>query len=102
MAGKNARAVKAEKDSGSELGKDFAVQVAPDEEDGDLLGDASRGAHNLWWQERGQREGRGGTIWYQGKWEEEVESLKLKARKEKDQAYGTRGECSRLEWGREN
>src|SRR5260370_30682384 len=31
-----------------------------------------------------------------------VESLKLKARKEKDQAYGTRGEGFRLEWGREN
>ena len=73
MAGKNARAVKAEKDGGSGLGKDFAVQVAPDEEDGDLLGDASRGAHNLWWQERGQREGRGGTIWYQ---EEEVRRKK--------------------------
>ena len=44
------------------LGKDFAAEVAPDEEDGDFLRNASAAAHNLWWQGRGQREGRGGTI----------------------------------------
>ncbi len=50
--------MKAEDDGGGGLGKDFAVQVAPDEEDGDLFRDASRAAHNLWWQERGQRGAR--------------------------------------------
>src|SRR5207245_2661359 len=62
MAGKNARAVKAEENGGGVLGKDAAVQIAADEEDGNLLRDASAAAHNLWWQARGQRGGRGGTI----------------------------------------
>ena len=62
VAGEEAGAMKAEEDSGGGLGKDFAVQVAPDEEDGNFFRDASRAAHNLWWQERGQREGSGGTI----------------------------------------
>src|SRR3989442_1735266 len=62
MAGKNAGAVKAEEDGGGVLGKDAAVQIAADEEDGDLLRDASAAAHNLWWQARGQKDGSGGTI----------------------------------------
>jgi len=62
VAGEEAGAVKAEEDSGGGLGKDFAVQIAPDEEDGNFFRDAARAAHNLWWQERGQREGSGGTI----------------------------------------
>lgn len=62
MAGEEAGAVKAEQDRGGGIGKDFAVQVAPDEEDGDFFRDAARAAHNLWWQERGQREWRGETI----------------------------------------
>ena len=48
VAGENASAMKAEKDSGGMLGKDFAAEVAPDEEDGDFLGNASAAAHNLW------------------------------------------------------
>jgi len=62
MAGKNAGAVKAEENGGGVLGKDAAVQIAADEEDGNLLRDASAAAHNLWWQARGQRGGSGGTI----------------------------------------
>jgi hypothetical protein len=62
VAGEEAGAVKAEEDRGGVLGKDFAVQVAPDEEDGNFFRDAARAAHNLLWQGTGQREGRGGTI----------------------------------------
>jgi len=62
VAGEEAGALKAEKDGGGGLRKDFAVQVAPDEEDGDFLGNASAAAHNLWWQAQGQKEGSGGTI----------------------------------------
>jgi hypothetical protein len=62
VAGEEAGAVKAEEDGGGGLGKDLAVQVAPDEEDGDFFRDATAAAHNLWWHERGQREGSGGTI----------------------------------------
>jgi len=47
MAGKNARAVKAEEDGGGGLGEDAAIQIAADEEDGNLLRDASAAAHNL-------------------------------------------------------
>jgi hypothetical protein len=61
VAGKDAGAVKAEEDGGGGLGKDFAVEVAPDEEDGDFLRKASASAHNLLWQAGGQREGSGGT-----------------------------------------
>jgi len=62
VAGEDASTVKAEEDGGGVLGEDFAAEVAPDEEDGDFLGNASAAAHNLWWQAGGQREGRGGTI----------------------------------------
>jgi len=62
VAGEDAGAVKAEKDGIGGLGKDFAIQVAPDEEDGNYFGDASAAAHNLWWQAGGQREGRGRTF----------------------------------------
>ena len=62
VAREDASAMKAEEDSGGMLGKDFAAEVAPDEEDGDFLGNASAAAHNLWQQGRGQKEGRGGTI----------------------------------------
>ena len=62
VAGEDAGAVKAEEDSGGMLGKDFAAEVAPDEEDGDFLRNTSAAAHNLWWQAGGQRGGRGGTI----------------------------------------
>lgn len=62
MAGEDAGAVKAEEDGGGVLGKDFAAEVAPDEEDGDFLRNASAAAHNLWWQEWGQEGGSGGTI----------------------------------------
>ena len=55
VAGEDASAMKAEEDSGGMLGKDFAAEVAPDEEDGDFLRNASAAAHNLWWQARGQR-----------------------------------------------
>ena len=47
VAGKDAGAVKAEKDGGGGLGEDAAIQIAADEEDGDLLRDASTAAHNL-------------------------------------------------------
>ncbi len=62
VAGKNAGAVKAEENSGSAFGKHAAVQIGADEEDGDFFGDAGRAAHDLWWQARGQRSGRGRTI----------------------------------------
>ena len=62
VPGEDARAVKAEQDGGGGLGKDFAVQIAPDEEDGNFFRDAARAAHNLWWQAGGQREGRGRTF----------------------------------------
>lgn len=54
--------MKAEEDGGGGFGEDAAVQIGADEEDGDLFGDASGAAHNLWWQERGQRGGGSGTI----------------------------------------
>ena len=47
MAGKNAGAVKAEKDGGGVLGEDAAAQIGADEEDGNLFRDASAAAHNL-------------------------------------------------------
>jgi hypothetical protein len=36
-----------EKDGGGGLGEDAAIQIAADEEDRDLLRDASTAAHNL-------------------------------------------------------
>jgi hypothetical protein len=54
--------VEAEEDRGGGFGEDFPAQVAPDEEDGDFLKNASAAAHNLWWQEWGQERGSGGTI----------------------------------------
>lgn len=62
VAREEAGAMEAEEDSGSVLGKDFAPKVAPDEEDGDFLRNASAAAHNLWWQAQGQKRGAGGTI----------------------------------------
>jgi len=41
VAGEEAGAMKAEEDGGGELGKDFAVQIAPDEEDGNFSRDAA-------------------------------------------------------------
>ena len=64
VAGKNAGAVKAEENGGGVLGEDATIQIGADEEDGDLFRDASTAAHNLWWQERGQKRGGGGTNWY--------------------------------------
>jgi hypothetical protein len=54
VAGKNAGAVKAEEDGGGGLGENTATYVAPNEEDGDFLRNASTTAHNLWWQVEGQ------------------------------------------------
>ena len=70
VAGENAGAVEAEEDGGGGLGENAAIEIAADEQDGDLLRDASAAAHNLWWQERGQRGGGSETIWYQpeGDW----------------------------------
>ena len=62
VAGEEAGAVKAEEHGGGVLGKDFAVQVAPDEEDGNFFRNASSAAHKLWWQACGQKETGGGTI----------------------------------------
>lgn len=47
VAGEDASAMKAEEDSRGVLGKDFAAEVAPDEEDGNFLRNASAAAHNL-------------------------------------------------------
>jgi len=47
MARKNSGPVKAEDDGGGGLGEDPAIQVAPDEQDGDFLRNASSAAHNL-------------------------------------------------------
>jgi hypothetical protein len=55
-------AAKAEEDGGSGLGEDAAIEVAPNEEDGNFFRDASAAAHNLWWQVGGQRSGEGKTI----------------------------------------
>ena len=60
--GKDAGAVAAEDYGGGVLGKDAAVQITPDEEDGDFLRDASAAAHNLWWQGKDQRSAGGGPI----------------------------------------
>ena len=46
--------MEAQKDRFGGLGKETTVEIAPDEEDGDFLGDAAASAHNLRWQERGQ------------------------------------------------
>lgn len=61
VAGKKAGAVKAEEDRGGGLGEDAAIQIGTDKEDGEFFRDAGRATHNLWWQERGQRGGRGET-----------------------------------------
>jgi hypothetical protein len=47
VAGKNAGAVEAKENGGGVLREDAAVEIAADEEDGDLLRDASAAAHNL-------------------------------------------------------
>ncbi len=47
MAGKNAGAVKAQEDGSGVLGENAAIQIAADEEDGNLFRDASAAAHNL-------------------------------------------------------
>ena len=47
VAGKNAGAVKAEENGGGGLGENAAVQIAADEEDGNLFRDAGRATHNL-------------------------------------------------------
>lgn len=62
VAGEDAGAVTAEENGGGRLGKDTAVQVAPDEEDGDFLRNAAAAAHNLWWQGGGHRGAGGGPI----------------------------------------
>ena len=62
VAGEHARAVATEEDGSGGRGKDMAVQVTPDEEDGDFLRDAATAAHNLWWQGRGHRSMGGGPI----------------------------------------
>jgi hypothetical protein len=67
VAGENAGAMKAEEDSGGGLGEDAAIQIAADEEDGDMFGDAATATHNLWWQERGQRGGEAGQLSTQGR-----------------------------------
>ena len=46
------------------LGKDAAIQIAADEEDGEFLGDAAAAAHNLLGQARGQRRARSRPIQY--------------------------------------
>lgn len=47
VARKNACAVEAEEDGGGGFGEDAAVQIAADEEDGNLFRDAGRATHNL-------------------------------------------------------
>jgi len=55
MARENAGTAAAKENRGGVFGEDTAVQITPDEEDGDFLRDASAAAHNLWWQGKGQR-----------------------------------------------
>jgi len=45
--GRDSGTVAAEENRGGVLGEDAAIQVTPDEEDGDFLRDASAAAHNL-------------------------------------------------------
>lgn len=47
MPGEDASAMQAEKDGLGGLGEHTAVEIAPDQEDGDFLGDAAAPAHNL-------------------------------------------------------
>ena len=62
VSGDDAGAVEAEEDGGGGFGENAAIQIAADEEDGNFLRNASASAHNLWWQESGQRSEMGGTI----------------------------------------
>jgi hypothetical protein len=49
MTGKNARAMKAKEDGACGLGENPPVEIAADQEDGDLFRDAAAAAHNLLW-----------------------------------------------------
>ena len=60
--GDDAGAVEAEEDGGGVLGKDAAIQIAADEEDGERFGDAASATHNLLGQMRCQGRGRRGPV----------------------------------------
>jgi len=62
VAGEDAGAVKTEEDGLGGFGEDAAIQIAADKEDGDFFRDASAAAHNLLWQEGGQKRESGESI----------------------------------------
>jgi hypothetical protein len=67
VVGKDARAVKAEHEGLGRLGKDPAVHLAADEENGNFFRDAEAAAHNLLWQAGGQSGVQRGTFKYSGR-----------------------------------
>ncbi len=62
VMGNDAGAVEAEEDGVGGLGENLAVEIAADQEDGDLFRDAAAAAHNLLWHAGGHEEVRGGSI----------------------------------------
>ena len=62
VAREDAGAVEAEDDGLGGFGKDAAIQIAADEEDGNFFRDASAAAHNLLWQASGQKRESGAPI----------------------------------------
>ena len=58
----DAGAVEAEENSVGGLGENLAVEIAADQEDGDLFRDAAAAAHNLLWHAGGHEEARSWSI----------------------------------------
>ena len=62
VLGNDAGAVEAEENGVGGLGEDFAVEIAADQEDGNLFRNAAAAAHNLLWHVGGHEEVLGGPI----------------------------------------
>ena len=65
VMGNDAGAVEAEENGVSGLRENLAVEIAADQEDGNLFRNAAAATHNLLWHAGGQEETGGGSIWYQ-------------------------------------
>jgi len=66
VLGEKTCTVQAEENGLRLLGENLARQIGADQDDGNLLGDASASAHNLQGQERGHKQGARGPISYPG------------------------------------
>jgi hypothetical protein len=62
VKGNDAGAVEAEENGVGGLGENLAVEIAADQEDGNLFRNAAAAAHNLLWHVGGQERARGGPF----------------------------------------